>query len=149
MTERASKEKAIAKAVKKGASLSVLKEFCISEHGLVSNVRRIEVWPILLDIDKAPTGLLPIPNIHSEQIEKDCERSLHQFDIMAQVSSDAKIAKQMQLSRIINSVFANDSSLHYYQGFNDIASIFLLLAGETTGQLLAVRSADRYLKYPL
>mmetsp|Transcript_18676 Transcript_18676/g.33784 ORF Transcript_18676/g.33784 Transcript_18676/m.33784 type:complete len:296 (+) Transcript_18676:144-1031(+) len=146
MTARRSKERSIASAVKNGAPLEALKEFCISKHGLVSDKRRIEVWPKLLGIKPSSTLLQPMANAHSEQIEKDCERSLHQFNVTSKMSAEAKVMKQNQLSRILNSVFASDSSLHYYQGFNDISSIFLLVAGESLGQQLAVQSALLYLR---
>jgi hypothetical protein len=149
MRARAAKDRAIAKAVRQGAPLEQLRHLCISKYGLVSDLRRIEVWPKLLAAYSAAKALDPAPNPHSEQIEKDCDRSLHQFDVTSNISAKVKVHKQKQLSRILNSVFANDPSLHYYQGFNDVASVFLMVLGESHGQHLALQSAYLFLRYPL
>jgi hypothetical protein len=38
--------------------------------------------------------------------------------------------KRQQLSKLVNSCLLHDSELHYYQGFHDIATVFLLECGE-------------------
>lgn len=38
--------------------------------------------------------------------------------------------KRKSLSRIINKIFKEDDTLHYFQGYHDICSVFLLVCGE-------------------
>jgi hypothetical protein len=73
MKSRAAKDRAIAKAVRQGAPLEQLRHLCISMCGPVSDPRRIEVWPRLLETYSAAKALDPAANPHSEQIEKDCD----------------------------------------------------------------------------
>jgi hypothetical protein len=68
------------------------------------------------------------------------------LDIVDTDSSLSKTIKRKQLSHILNAVVALDESLNYYQGFNEIASIFFLVAGEDLGFKLSMKVAQNYVK---
>eukprot|EP00698_Gefionella_okellyi_P022513 TRINITY_DN7478_c0_g1_i1.p1 TRINITY_DN7478_c0_g1~~TRINITY_DN7478_c0_g1_i1.p1 ORF type:complete len:398 (-),score=64.83 TRINITY_DN7478_c0_g1_i1:149-1342(-) len=99
--------------------------------GLVKTKIRRKVWPLLLGLNPGETcDFQDDIRIHSytDQVEKDVERSLWRFT--AGISEEARLVKREALSRIINAILCKHSELHYFQGFHDIASVFLLVAGE-------------------
>jgi hypothetical protein len=114
-----------------------------AEHGLLSRALRRRVWPILLNIptdrwgnlvredgsrlDDGDGRLVLSPREHPEkkQVELDVVRSLSHFGMRARDRS----ARLPQLTILITSVLKSDPSLHYYQGFNDVCSIALLVMG--------------------
>jgi hypothetical protein len=58
-----------------------------------------------------------------DQVQKDVERSLWRFT----QDPDLRQAQRVELSRLINAVLVRNPSLHYFQGFHDVASVFLLV----------------------
>lgn len=50
----------------------------------------------------------------------------------------------MELTRVITRIVSEDTDLHYYQGFHDICSVFLLVAGEQLGFRLIRRFVYHY-----
>lgn len=68
------------------------------------------------------------------------------LDIIEADSVLLKTIKRKKLSHILHAVVALDSSLNYYQGFNEIASIFLLACGEDLGFKLSMKVAQNYVR---
>jgi hypothetical protein len=65
-----------------------------------------------------------------DQVEKDVDRSMYKFT--RHFTDLERSYKRQQLSRLVNSCLIHDPELHYFQGFHDIATVFLLELGETT-----------------
>jgi|688.fasta_scaffold826617_2 hypothetical protein len=87
-------------------------------------------------------------NLYTDQIDKDVNRTFNGFEEYenAQYSKE-QLSKFLEM--ILNGVINQDSSLHYYQGFNDIVAIFLLIGGEDLGFKMSFRCAQSYFKYPI
>mmetsp|Transcript_8758 Transcript_8758/g.21681 ORF Transcript_8758/g.21681 Transcript_8758/m.21681 type:complete len:455 (-) Transcript_8758:5-1369(-) len=121
-----------------------------AESGLLSRALRRRVWPILLNLPTDRWGnlvredgsvvddghgqreeLCGSPRDHPEkkQVELDVVRSLSHFGMRARDRS----SRLPELSSVITSVLKSDSSLHYYQGFNDVCSIALVVMGSEEG----------------
>lgn len=64
------------------------------------------------------------------------------------ISPEDKIKLQEQLDRVITHVLRVYPSLHYYQGFHDICSVFILLFGEKYACKLMEPVALFYKRYP-
>jgi hypothetical protein len=86
---------------------------------------RQRVWPAILAVNMNDKIDMPTQYNHEyvDQIEKDVDRSLYK-----NVSSDL-LESRKSLSQLMNIIFQNDKKLHYFQGFHDIASVFLLVLG--------------------
>jgi hypothetical protein len=119
----------------------------LSKHGLVDNEVRKIAWPILLNIheevevrglsreDNTSTPKFIIADKDQEwkkhtdlknkkmadQIEKDVNRSLNHFNLSFAINSYRK-----QLSDMMNALFQLNPRWSYYQGFNDVSSVFLV-----------------------
>ncbi|KAL7319181.1 GTPase-activating protein gyp8 [Mucor circinelloides] len=103
------------------------------ETGFSSDAIRRRVWPFLLhcaDIDqnKATEGSLDVPHKDEEQVNLDVIRSFNSFP--KNIDEEDKEKLQTHLKNVIVHVLRSYPSLHYYQGFHDICSVFILLFGE-------------------
>ena len=135
-----------------------------AESGLLSRALRRRVWPILLNLPTDRWGnlvredgsvvddghghreeLCGSPRDHPEkkQVELDVVRSLSHFGMRARDRS----SRLPELSSVITSVLKSDSSLHYYQGFNDVCSITLMVMGsEEAARPVAERLAKHHFR---
>lgn len=99
------------------------------EEGLVNNELRSRAWPKLLAIkaQSIPENYNKMDYVHKDldQVAKDIDRSLWRF---TKGKAKKRNKLRIQLSRIINAILSRNPSLHYYQGYHDLASIFLLVA---------------------
>jgi len=114
----------------------------VAVHGLVNDTIRKRAWPLLLNID-VNNVIYPNNKRHKdwEQIKRDVDRSLWQV-----VTNDTeRLTKRMELNRIINAVLCQERSLHYYQGYHDIAAVFLLTCGERIAYALLRRLSVSYI----
>ena len=110
-----------------------LKEFAISDGGLLTDDLRKKVWPRLLSIDLVETSISLTDeevkaNKNYNQVLMDVNRSLKRFP--PGISDEDRPELQEQLTRLIIRVLAKHSELHYYQGYHDVAITFLLVVGE-------------------
>lgn len=87
-------------------------------------------------------------NSYTDQIDKDVSRTFNGFEEYEN-SQYSKEELLKFLEMILNGVINLDSSLHYYQGFNDIVAVFLLIGGEDLGFKMSFRCAQNYLRYPI
>merc|ERR1712130_696387 len=104
-----------------------------SKGGLLSDEIRLRVWPALLGIKpgeacQAPTEQDIINHPSYSQVVLDVNRSLKRFP--PGIEEAARPGLQEQLTRVIVRVLLNQPSLHYYQGYHDVAITFLLVVGE-------------------
>lgn len=95
-----------------------------------------------------PPALPTFPTVYWDQISQDVDRSL--WKQVPDVVERAE--KRDQLHRIISAVICTTldeegKSLHYFQGYHDIASVCLLTCGETLGFSLLRRLSTSYLRY--
>ena len=144
----AEKSKAIDSAIKHN-DFPLLRQYCVSKYGLVSDRIRIKVWPKLLGLttDSDLPSNVPASKLktsYEHQITVDILRSLNSFDLVKGISQEARRVRALQLTRVITRIVSEDTSLHYFQGFHDICSVFLLVAGEELGYRLIRRFVYTY-----
>jgi hypothetical protein len=118
-----------------------------SQEGLISENLRKKVWPILLEVDiEGYSDYHPENQSHREnsQVEKDIERSLWRFtgdDV------ELRITKRKNLRNVINSLLAKHEDLNYYQGYHDIASVFIMIFDEKCAFALLERISRYYIHF--
>lgn len=118
-----------------------LQFFCHSRFGLVTDSLRRQIWPRLL-------GLCPGNAVASNcathckfdsLIHMDIVRSLYNFDVLKGQTAESRASQAAQLTQLMARILQEDSELHYFQGFHDICTVFLLVAGEDLAYLLLQR----------
>lgn len=124
-------------------------EYSRSTDGLINNDLRRKIWPILLRIPETidfEATFIDDLSLHDkechkdeDQIKLDIKRSFSHWDL---ASDDIEILKK-QLHFLTTKFFRKYPSLHYYQGFHDIASVILLVCytseQKTVDELLAFK----------
>jgi len=114
-----------------------LGQLAVCEGGLMSDEVRVRVWPRLLGINMLETvTVLPGEeelSSHPEynQVVLDVNRSLKRFP--PGIEESERPLLQDQLTRLIVRVLVAQPTLHYYQGYHDVAITFLLVVGEHIG----------------
>ena len=118
-----------------------LQIFCQSRFGLVTDSLRRQIWPLLLGL--CPHSVSPPSSAahcrFDSLIQVDIVRSLYNFDILKGQSTERRATQAAQLTRLMARILQEDSELHYFQGFHDICTVFLLVAGEDLAYLLVQR----------
>ncbi|KAF6214994.1 hypothetical protein GE061_009742 [Apolygus lucorum] len=114
-------------------SVEKLREFAISDGGLIDDNLRKTGWPGLLGI--TPDSIEPAPSetdlrSHPEfgQVVLDVNRSIKRFP--PGIPYDQRVALQEQLTNLILRVITKYPHLRYYQGYHDVAITILLVVGE-------------------
>lgn len=100
--------------------------------GFRSHAIRRLVWPTLLgvrqlDAHSSFKTYIKLNHRDVQQIHSDIERSLWKQDVCATWSDDERKRQRRRLNNLINAVISKNPSLHYYQGFHDIVSVFFLV----------------------
>jgi hypothetical protein len=104
----------------------------IAVHGgFLSAPLRRRVWPLLLNLPGASDGTPrssepPLEHREKKQVQLDVVRSMTHFAMRR----DEREARLKQLSRVIDSVLAANPTLHYYQGYNDVCSVAIMVMEE-------------------
>lgn len=101
----------------------------------MSNDIRRRIWPLILKLENMPNyeyaamdNKIKLTPKQELQIAKDVDRSLFNFDEYNKLRK--KVADEMKLNlkkMIIENISKN--GYKYYQGYNDICSVFLLILG--------------------
>ncbi|KAJ3011126.1 hypothetical protein HKX48_007008 [Thoreauomyces humboldtii] len=112
--------------------LPQLRELARSRGGILTNALRREVWPVLLHCSadqlvniNEGTGVEELPR-DAAQIALDVNRSLSH--LLPPDTQDRRLFRMRKdLSKLMLGVFRKHPYLHYYQGYHDVASIFLLV----------------------
>eukprot|EP00826_Nyctotherus_ovalis_P061346 TRINITY_DN8722_c0_g2_i2.p1 TRINITY_DN8722_c0_g2~~TRINITY_DN8722_c0_g2_i2.p1 ORF type:complete len:255 (-),score=16.51 TRINITY_DN8722_c0_g2_i2:667-1431(-) len=92
-----------------------------------------------------------VPNIHGEiasnnngetneelsegdiiQVKKDINRSMHNFDFFNSLNEETAEKYKRQLEEMILELLSNNK-FNYYQGYNELCSVFLLVLGSKQG----------------
>ena len=132
-------------------NLQQIRVECIKKNGLHSMELRKLIWPTLLGIDDISNFMNDWKenlqnNEYSEIIQRDVHRSLFGLDITEEFTEEEREFKRTQLSNIINGVINKNPNLHYFQGFNSICTVFLLLGDEDLGFKMSYQCAELFIK---
>jgi len=129
-----------------------LSQLAVSDGGLLTDEVRVRVWPRLLGINMLETvTVLPGEeelSTHPEynQVVLDVNRSLKRFP--PGIEEAERPLLQDQLTRLIVRVLIAQPTLHYYQGYHDVAITFLLVVGEHIGyQIMEKLSVSHLSKF--
>jgi len=152
-TERRTRQKSvkIEEALRTGDK-DKLSQLAVSDGGLLTDEVRVRVWPRLLGINMLETvTVLPGEeelSTHPEynQVVLDVNRSLKRFP--PGIEEAERPLLQDQLTRLIVRVLVAQPTLHYYQGYHDVAITFLLVVGEHIGyQIMEKLSVSHLSKF--
>ena len=152
--ERALREKVaeIDRALSEAEGVERLRALAASEDGLMDDELRRRAWPRLANVPRLVTSeVLPSQEEcerHPEyrQVVMDVDRSLKRFP--PGIREEERPGLQDQLTRLIVRVLIKhgDKTLHYYQGYHDVAITFLLVVGEDMGYHILQRLTLTHLK---
>lgn len=129
-------------ATPKDSAIQILREFSLSRGGLIDNEIRRQVWPIILGVEtdlvqEILEDLVDFENVpHKDQrvIENDVNRSLTFFSVCNDYSKPKLEEMRQKLSdNVLKVLSRNHETMHYYQGFNDVSSVHLLVCGTELG----------------
>ncbi len=88
----------------------------------------------------------PKPHADEAQVQKDVDRSLHNFDFYNTLNEETSAICKRQLKEMIMELLCRND-FHYYQGYNDICSVFLLIMGKKHGCKAAEIASQYLIKY--
>ena len=83
------------------------------------------------------------PHKDEVQLQKDIGRSCSNFDYFHTLNEEAALALRTDLKGMILELLKKNN-FNYYQGYNDICSVFLIIMGRKLG-FRAADIASRYL----
>lgn len=110
--------------------LQKLFEMSRLEGGFLTDNIRKRVWPKILAINRYNTidyrSYLD-PKKDFTYITCDIERSLFSYDHLQEWDDQKREKRREALSEIIKCVLSKYPNFHYFQGYHDIVSIFLLI----------------------
>ncbi|KAL8896945.1 MAG: hypothetical protein Q9207_007471 [Kuettlingeria erythrocarpa] len=126
----------IRKACEEGPDVEALIDLATSKDGLVDDEVRRKVWPALLGYtlpaksegspDRAGWQSLP-RHQDEDQVRLDVDRS---FIYYPKNETEPRLdRRKKELSAVITEVLRSYPMLSYFQGFHDIAQVFLLVLG--------------------
>ncbi len=134
-----------------GDGLELLRELAAGEDGLLDDEIRRKAWPVLANVPRIVLEeVLPSQEeceAHPEyrQVVLDVDRSLKRFP--PGIKEEERPGLQDQLTRLIVRVLIKHGpSVHYYQGYHDVAITFLLVVGEEMGYHIMQRLTLTHLK---
>ena len=133
----------------------------VEEEG-VPSLTSEDLFPFLRISLMSNVGLL-YHHREWDQVQRDIDRSLNNFtqgkrtryryEILLFCESANNIsqrdAKRKELSLIINAALCRHQELHYYQGYHDVGTVFLLVAGEKQGFKLLERLSMGHIRFQI
>ena len=130
--------------------VEALKRFSRHRGGFQTAEKRREAWPLLLGVDKYKT--VDYRGYHQESVNDDdaqlrCDvaRSMWNVDDTEQWCDAMRSTRRMTLYHIIGAIMSRNPALHYYQGFHDVVSVFILvLEDDHTAFQVAEAAALRF-----
>jgi hypothetical protein len=110
--------------------LEELRMISTQPMGFQTTSQRREAWSLLLHINDLPAknDYYDLAPELTQQLDLDINRSFNQFPNLLE---EVKILHRKSLGRVMGYLFQRYNYLHYYQGFHDICSIFILVQGES------------------
>jgi TBC1 domain family member 20 len=115
-------------------------------NGLLTKEIRESAWPLLLKVSKKSWRGDDFMNIDTDIIKKDIERSLFGIDTTDNYNTEEREKKRLELSEIINSIIKKNPDLRYFQGFNQICTVFYLAGGIDLGFHMSEQCAKDMLR---
>ncbi|VEU20100.1 DEKNAAC100999 [Brettanomyces naardenensis] len=123
---------------------SVLRQQCLTEHGLIMTSLRSQVWPILTgcmsdesgsedgsctgpSADSVPIQFLS-PHRDESQVQKDVDRSYINYP--EGLTTSQELALKERLKRLIVRMLREVPELNYYQGYHDVAAVATIIFEE-------------------
>ena len=113
--------------------------FLISRQkgGFLNNNLRQRIWPKLFNINRYDTRdyrqyINDKKLSDFNQIELDIERSLWNYSEISYWDDMTRQKRRHVLSNIIKAIISIHKELHYFQGFHDIVSVFLIVLQHDT-----------------
>jgi hypothetical protein len=115
-----------------GADFNALRQLSRQPGGFQNNEIRKVVWPVLLgvgeaDVRKDFANLVDTSHRDVQQIDSDVDRSLWKQDVVLTWTQERREEERKKMTILINAVLSSNPSLHYYQGFHDVVSVFFLV----------------------
>jgi hypothetical protein len=80
-----------------------------------------------------------------EQIQKDIGRSMNNFDYFNSLNEESAADYKTQLKQMLIELLSK-SDFHYYQGYNELCSVFLLILGKKQGSKAAEMTSYNLIK---
>jgi len=109
--------------------------------GFVNNELRSVIWPKLLGLNRfepQPSFQEEVAhNQWSDQIGRDVARSLWHYQL-PHAKKRKRGSRRRLLADMINALMSKHPTLHYYQGFHDVLSVFVLVLTEDDDLCFAV-----------
>lgn len=135
----------------KEKSYNQIRLACLKPDGLGDIELRQKIWPIFLRVKEKQNFLAKWKkklhaNEYSEIIQRDVNRSLFGLDVTENYTELERTKKREELSNILNAVINKNPNLHYFQGFNSICTVFLLVGGEDLGFKMSYQCAELFIK---
>ncbi|KAL0077385.1 rab-GTPase-TBC domain-containing protein [Phycomyces blakesleeanus] len=127
-------------------NLELLRE-CGRKEGFVNDAMRRRVWPVLLRCEETigePLEILTNTHKDESQVALDVPRSVNRYP--PNIDDERRKALQDDLKLVILHVLRSCPSLHYYQGFHDVCTVFLLLFGVNKAIVLVEKLAIYFLR---
>ncbi|KAH3767643.1 threonine dehydrogenase [Pelomyxa schiedti] len=135
LLQRHRKIKSINSYLSQPKALPALRALALTKGGFVSCQIRKLAWSRLLYIDRYnltnynKASRFDHPFV--DQIQKDVDRALWNPAI-----HKSRTTKVVELSSMLNTILTKHQDLHYFQGYHDIATVFLLVCGPKLGMAL-------------
>lgn len=135
--------------------LDGLRRTCHARGGLRRRALRTLAWPKLVNVDRYSVErcqlerLAAAPHPQHGLIERDVERSMWHFSCAKRWDKKQLARSRRKLSVVVRAVVgAHKGELHYYQGFHDVCTVALLVAGgdERTAFCIAEAVGLRWLR---
>lgn len=114
-------------------SLSTLARISRQPGGFLTHRLRARLWPKLLHINRYALGDFRVyldPHRDDAQVKCDVDRCLWGFRHTSLWAEHHRASRRRALTSLISAMLCKHPTLFYYQGFHDVASIFLLVLEE-------------------
>lgn len=136
---------------KRPLGADLVEDLVVSRGGLLTRDFRQRIWPLLLGVKEKTYDLKdldPSQNIQNElkTMKNDVARSLSHLNTTEfDLSGDIEMYRD-KLYKLMIRHFHQGNTLHYYQGFHDVATVHLLTCGEELGTLTLQQQSQLMLK---
>lgn len=109
-----------------------LKSLSRQKGGFQSLDGRKKAWPTVLGVDRYDVVNFReyqtmSAHMDENQVRCDVDRSLWSVDQTVQWNDKLRSLRRNSLYHIIRAIMSRNKHLHYYQGFHDVASVFLMV----------------------
>ncbi|KAJ1919611.1 GTPase-activating protein gyp8 [Mycoemilia scoparia] len=122
--------------------VQALRELAISDGGLLNTNLRRKAWPLLLNVDSFYMYKHhDTPHRDEHQVDIDLTRTNLPRMAGCVLSSELRKRVQKQLGNVVKTILRAHPWLSYYQGFHELAMVFLIILNGGNDSLRATESA--------